>query len=81
MLAAQSLTALFAVWITHRGCQGEDFIARAQRSRLINYATYNMFYHLEHHLFPAVPVKRLGQLAERLDAAEPAIAAKARRVL
>jgi fatty acid desaturase len=81
MCAAQCLTAIFAVWITHRGCEGEELIARTQRARLINFATYNMFFHLEHHLFPAVPVKRLGRLAERLDAAAPAIAAKARRVL
>jgi fatty acid desaturase len=81
MLAAQSLTALFAVWITHRGCHGEELIARTQRSRLINFVTYNMFFHLEHHLFPAVPVKRLGRLAERLDAAVPAIAPRARRVI
>lgn len=40
-----------------------------------------MFLHLEHHLFPAVPVKHLARLAARLDAAAPEIAARARRVL
>jgi beta-carotene hydroxylase len=30
-----------------------------------------MFYHLEHHLFPAVPTCNLGKLAKRLDAAAP----------
>jgi fatty acid desaturase len=29
--------------------------------------TYNMFYHLEHHAFPAVPTCRLPTLATRLD--------------
>ncbi|HEY0085508.1 MAG TPA: fatty acid desaturase [Allosphingosinicella sp.] len=81
MLLAQCLTAYFAVWITHRGCDGEELVARTQRSRLINFITYNMFFHLEHHLFPAVPVKRLGRLAERLDTAAPTLAARARRVL
>ncbi|HEY0084638.1 MAG TPA: fatty acid desaturase, partial [Allosphingosinicella sp.] len=81
MLLAQCLTAYFAVWITHRGCDGEELVARTQRSRLVNFVTYNMFFHLEHHLFPAVPVKRLGRLAQRLDTAVPMVASQARRVL
>lgn len=80
MIVAQCLTAFFAVWSTHHGCDG-GAIARTQRSRIVNLLSYNMFYHLEHHLFPAVPVKRLGQLAERLDRALPAVAAEARRVI
>ena len=81
MAVAQSLTALFAVWITHRNCHGEALVARTQRSPLINIATYNMFLHLEHHLFPGVPVKRLDRLAARIDAAVPAIPKHARRVI
>jgi fatty acid desaturase len=81
MACAQSLTAFFAVWITHRHCHGEALVARTQRSRLINFASYNMFFHLEHHLFPGVPVRRLGRLAARIDAAVPEIAARARRVI
>lgn len=81
MAVAQCLTAFFAVWITHRGCHGHDLAARTQRSRLVNLATYNMFLHLEHHLFPAVPVRRLGRLAARIDAAAPDFPARARRVL
>lgn len=81
MCVAQCLTAFFAVWITHRDCEGEELIARTQRSPLINFVTYNMFFHLEHHLFPTVPVKRLGRLAARLDKAAPDLAARARRVL
>jgi fatty acid desaturase len=81
MIPAQCLTALFAVWITHRGCEGEALVARTQRSSLVNFCTYNMFFHLEHHLFPGVPVRRLGRLAGRLDAVAPEIAGAARRVL
>lgn len=81
MLLAQCLTGLFAVWITHRGCHGEALPARTQRSRLVNLVSYNMFFHLEHHLFPAVPVRRLGRLAARLDRAAPHVAAGARRVI
>lgn len=81
MAFAQCMTAFFAVWITHHGCDGEKLVARTQRSRIVNLATYNMFLHLEHHLFPAVPVKRLPRLAARIDAALPGIAASARRVI
>ena len=81
MLVAQCLTAFFAVWITHHDTEHDGLGARTQRSRLVNLVTYNMFYHLEHHLFPAVPVKRLGRLAARLDAAVPEVAARAGRVL
>jgi len=81
MLLAQCLTAFFAVWITHHDTEHDGLGARTQRSRLVNLLTYNMFFHLEHHLFPAVPVKRLGRLARRMDAAAPEVAARAGRVL
>ncbi|GAA4038519.1 fatty acid desaturase family protein [Parerythrobacter jejuensis] len=71
MLVAQCFTALFAVWITHRGCQDSALVARSQRNRLVNAVSYNMFFHLEHHLFPAVPVRRLPELARRLDRVLP----------
>lgn len=79
--AAQCLTAFFAVWITHHDTDHDGLGARTQRSRLVNLLSYSMFFHLEHHLFPAVPVKRLARLADRLDAAAPEIAARAGRVL
>ncbi|MES2338567.1 MAG: fatty acid desaturase [Pseudomonadota bacterium] len=81
MILAQCLTAFFAVWITHHDCPQDGPVARTQRSRIINLLTYNMFFHLEHHLFPGVPVKRLGRLAERIDCALPTLAATARRVV
>ena len=79
MLFAQCLTALFAVWSTHHDC-AEQEIARTQRSPLVNFATYNMFLHLEHHLYPAVPVRRLGILAHRIADAAPDVAARERLV-
>lgn len=81
MLVAQCFTALFAVWITHRGCDDSALVARTQRGRMVNAVSYNMFFHLEHHLFPAVPVKRLPVLAERLEQVEPAFARAIRPVV
>ncbi len=80
MLAAQSLTAFFAVWITHHDC-ADGIIARTQRGWLLNAISYNMFFHLEHHLFPAVPVSRLPALAARIDAAAPRLTARMRMVV
>jgi fatty acid desaturase len=71
MLVAQCLTAFFAVWITHHDCD-EHEIARTQHAAPINWATYNMLLHREHHLDPGVPVRRLGILAARLRAAPDA---------
>lgn len=70
MIVAQCLTAFFAVWITHHDCAPEE-VARTQRSPVINFVSYNMLLHLEHHLFPGVPVRRLGILARRIAAAAP----------
>ncbi len=80
MLAAQCLTAFFAVWITHHGCEHGP-VARTQRGWLLNRVSYNMFFHLEHHLFPAVPVSRLPTLAARIDAMAPKLAAGMRMVV
>ncbi|MEO0700016.1 MAG: fatty acid desaturase, partial [Pseudomonadota bacterium] len=81
MLLAQCFTALFAVWITHRGCSESALVARTQRGRMVNAVSYNMFFHLEHHLFPAVPVKNLPELARRLETVEPAFAKAIRPVV
>ena len=75
MIVAQCLTALFAVWITHRGASDRGIVARSQRGILAR-AAYLMFYHREHHLFPRVPVHRLPELAERLDRGVPGYAAE-----
>lgn len=44
-----------------------DTIDRTQRNPIINALTFNLFYHVEHHLFPAVPTHHLPKLAQRLD--------------
>ena len=69
MAIGQCLTAFFAVWTVHHDCGAEP--ARTLRHRVKAMATYNMFYHLEHHLFPAVPTCKLPLLATRLDAVAP----------
>jgi fatty acid desaturase len=62
----ECFTGFFAVWIVHHGCDHHT-IARTQRGWLKNVVSYAMFYHLEHHLFPAVPTSHLPELARRLD--------------
>lgn len=71
MLAGQCLTSFFAVWTVHHDCEQPGPFARTLRGLLKNAATYNMFFHVEHHLFPAVPTCHLPRLAERLDKAAP----------
>jgi fatty acid desaturase len=71
MACGQCLTAFFAVWTVHRDCEPQQRIARTIRGRLKALLTYNMFFHVEHHLFPAVPTCKLEVLARRLDAVAP----------
>ena len=71
MFAGESLTGFFAVWTVHHGCEAEGTMARTQRGRWITWLSYSMFFHEEHHLFPAVPTCRLARLAARIDAAAP----------
>lgn len=76
MLVGQCLTAFFAVWTVHHDCDRSHYIARTIRGRLKSVMTFNMFYHVEHHLFPQVPTCRLPQLAERLDARAPELSSR-----
>lgn len=76
MALGQCLTAFFAVWTVHHGCEREELVARTIRGRLKAVLSYNMFFHLEHHLFPAVPTCKLRTLAMRLDSTAPELAAK-----
>jgi len=71
MLIGQSFTALFAVWSVHHDCGPEGWIARTQRGWLKNVVSYDMFHHVEHHLFPGVPTCHLPELSRRLDAVAP----------
>lgn len=76
MAAGQCLTAFFAVWTVHHDCEPGTLQARTIRGRFKALVTYNMFFHVEHHLFPAVPTCRLAVLARRLDAVAPELAAE-----
>jgi fatty acid desaturase len=76
MLLGQCLTAFFAVWTVHHDCDPQGHFARTIRHRAKALMTYNMFYHVEHHLFPAVPTCKLPVLAGRLDAVAPQLATK-----
>ncbi len=71
MVIGQCLTAFFAVWTVHHDCDPDKFVARTVRNRFKAKITFNMFFHLEHHLFPAVPTCHLHHLAQRLDRAMP----------
>lgn len=70
MLLGEFFSAFFAVWTVHHDLD-DTAIARTQRKGWKNALTYNMFYHLEHHLFPAVPTIKLPELARRMDEAMP----------
>ena len=71
MAAGQCLTAFFAVWTVHHDCASPHPPARTIRHSLRAALTFNMFFHLEHHLFPQVPTAHLPLLARRLDNACP----------
>jgi fatty acid desaturase len=76
MTAGQCLTAFFAVWTVHHHCQDHPPMARTVRGKLKARVTYNMFFHVEHHLFPAVPTCKLDLLAQRIDSASPNLGMK-----
>lgn len=67
MVFSELMMAFFAVWVVHRHTHENPQFARTQRSRWKNWLSFSMFYHLEHHLFPAVPTIKLKKLAERID--------------
>jgi fatty acid desaturase len=66
MLLGECMTAFFAVWTVHHDCDRDSVFARTSTGKWKNRLTFNMFLHLEHHLFPAVPTCNLNRLAERL---------------
>ena len=70
MILANAMVGFFAVWSVHHGCD-ELVYARSERHPLINLLTFNLLYHIEHHLFPAVPTNHLPLLAKRLDTHAP----------
>ncbi|MDJ1484610.1 fatty acid desaturase [Cytophagaceae bacterium YF14B1] len=76
MLIGEFLMAFFAVWTVHHDTHEAPEIARTQRGTWKNKLTFSMFYHLEHHLFPAVPTIKLPELAKRIDDALPELEKK-----
>jgi len=75
MLAGELLSGFFAVWTVHHDCDEEVF-ARSLSRPWKNKLTYNMFFHLEHHLFPGVPTIKLPILAARIREALPDVTIK-----
>lgn len=71
MVLGEFLMAFFAVWTVHHDTHDNPNFARTQRSGWKNKITFSMFYHLEHHLFPAVPTIKLPELAQRIDKVIP----------
>ena len=76
MALGQCFTAFFAVWTVHNGCDENHFIGRIVWGRLKSFLTYNMFYHIEHYLYPSVPTCHLHTLGERLDQSAPELQQK-----
>lgn len=76
MAAGHCFTAFFAVWTVHHHCDRTHYLARTLRNRIKNAITFDMFCHIEHHLFPAVPTCHLAELSRRLDAAAPELKSK-----
>lgn len=76
MVLAEFLMAFFAVWTVHHDTEESPEYARTQRKDWKNKITFSMFYHLEHHLFPAVPTIKLPELARRIDNVFPNIEKK-----
>lgn len=71
MLIGQCMTAFFAVWTVHHDTEDHVYMARTLRHPIKRLITYNMFLHVEHHLFPAVPTCKLHILSKRLDQYSP----------
>jgi fatty acid desaturase len=76
MAVGQCLTSFFAVWTVHHDCDRSHYIARTLRNRFKSLVTFDMFFHVEHHLYPKVPTCHLAALAERLDRAAPELKEK-----
>jgi len=76
MAVGQCFTAFFAVWTVHHHCYRTHYIARTLRNRIKNAVTFQMFLHIEHHLFPAVHTCHLSALSQRIDEVAPELKSK-----
>jgi fatty acid desaturase len=70
LLAANAAVPMVGIWAVHRGCHGTAHAARTSRSPLLDVLVAHMFQHDEHHRYPGVPTRRLGELTRRIDAAQ-----------
>lgn len=75
LLCANAAVPLVGIWSVHRGCAQDAGRARSSRSRLLARLSFNMLYHHEHHRYPGVPARHLGELARRLAAHGSAVPA------
>lgn len=72
MLVANAIVPMVGIWSVHAGChRPDDWVARTSRWRWVDRCFAHMFFHLEHHLYPAVPTCRLHLIAQRLDCVAP----------
>jgi len=76
MAIGQCMTAFFAVWTVHHHCDRTHYIGRTLRSRVKNWITFDMFRHIEHHLFPQVPTCHIPELSRRIDRVAPELKSK-----
>lgn len=80
MFVMNAFAGVIAVWALHHDIDEQSVasgvVARTERNRLANVLTFNLLYHAEHHLFPAVPSNHLPILARRLDEKLPILTSK-----
>ncbi len=73
MLLSHAVSPVFTVWSVHRDCETDEasnkYDSRTLRSTWLSTLALNMFFHLEHHAYPAIPTCHLPELAKRLDRA------------
>lgn len=68
LLCANAAVPLVGIWSVHRGCDPAAGRARSGRGTLLARLSFNMLYHHEHHCYPGVPARHLGELARRMAA-------------
>lgn len=68
MFFFEGLMAFFAVWAVHHDTEENPEFPRTQRgSDWKSFISADMFFHLEHHLFPSIPTHNLKKISKRLD--------------
>jgi fatty acid desaturase len=70
MLLANAIAPIVGIWLVHHACEHPFLKARSNRIVWLNRLTFGMLYHLEHHLYPAVPTCHLPILVKRLTKAK-----------